>query len=95
MFRDVIVWFLLTEVQDKSHPLAEEIRWMLDQDDHETLKAKVTDEVQRKTWRLEDRNQFLGRCCWERAEQVRNEEERTNHRAQDHRQRPLSMSNAE
>ncbi|KAI4693635.1 uncharacterized protein J4E84_002209 [Alternaria hordeiaustralica] len=45
VFGDVIVWFVLTEVQDKSHPLAEEIRWMLEQDEYETLKARVTDEL--------------------------------------------------
>ena len=95
VFGDVIVWFILTEVQDKSHPLAEEIRWMLDQDDYETLKARVTEEVQRKMWRLEDHDQFLARCQWERAEQVRKEEERADRLLRGHHQGPLSMSNEE
>ncbi|KAI4610977.1 hypothetical protein J4E80_008008 [Alternaria sp. BMP 0032] len=33
------------KVQDKSHPLAEEIRWMLEQDEYETLKARVMEEL--------------------------------------------------
>ncbi|KAI4649808.1 uncharacterized protein J4E79_009654 [Alternaria viburni] len=95
VFGDVIVWFILTEVQDKSHPLAEEIRWMLEQDEYETLKARVTDEVQRKMWRLEDHDQFLGRCSWERAERMRKEEGRTDPRARGYLQQPLPMSDAE
>jgi len=95
VFGDVIVWFILTEVQDKSHPLAEEIRWMLEQDEYETLKARVTEEVQRKIWRLEDHDQFLGRCSWERAERMRKEEERTDPRARGYLQQPLPMSEAE
>lgn len=95
VFGDVIVWFVLTEVQDKSHPLAEEIRWMLEQNEYETLKARVTEEVQRKIWRLEDHDQFLGRCSWERAERMRKEEERTDPRARGYHQQPLPMSDAE
>jgi len=95
VFGDVIVWFVLTEVQDKSHPLAEEIRWMLDQDYYETLKARVTEEVQRKMWRLEDHDQFLGRCQWERAERMRKEEERADRLLRGYHQGPLPMSNEE
>jgi len=59
------------------------------------LKARVTEEVQRKIWRLEDHDQFLGRCSWERAERMRKEEERTDLHARVHHQRPLLMSDAE
>ena len=59
------------------------------------MKARVTEEVQRKIWRLEDHDQFLGRCSWERAEQVRKEEERTDPRARGYLQQPLPMSEAE
>jgi hypothetical protein len=77
VFGGSIVWFVLTEVQSKSHPLAEEIRWMLDQEEYETLKARVMSEVQRKKWRQEDRSRFLGRCRRERAEETRKAEEDT------------------
>jgi hypothetical protein len=88
VFGDAIVWFVLTEVQDRSHPLSEEIRWMLDQEEYETLKARVMSEVQKKKWRLEDRDHFLGRCSWERDEETRKEEECAGHRSQGHHERP-------
>ena len=68
---------------------------MLDQDYYETLKARVTEEVQRKMWRLEDHDQFLGRCQWERAEQMRKEEERADRLLRGYHQGPLPMSNEE
>jgi hypothetical protein len=95
VFGDAVVWFILTEVQNKSHPLAEEIRWMLDQDEYEILKARVMSEVQRKKWRQEDRERFLGRCRLERAERARKEERRTGRRSQGRMQRALWMPDVE
>jgi hypothetical protein len=76
---DAIVWFVLNEVQNGTHPLAEEIRWMLGQEEYESLKERVHDENSdvRKRWRHESRRQYLERCRAEREQKQRKEEERT------------------
>jgi hypothetical protein len=81
---DAIVWFVLNEVQTGTHPLAEEIRWMLDQEEYEGLKERVQSENVgiHKSWRHESRKQYLDRCCEEREQKQRKEEERSGVRSQ-------------
>jgi hypothetical protein len=82
---DAIVWSVLNEVQSGTHPLAEEIRWMLDQEEYESLKERVYEENSgnRKRWRHESRTQYLERCRVEREYGQRREEELTGHLRQE------------
>jgi hypothetical protein len=88
---DAIVWFVLNEVQTGTHPLAEEIRWMLDQEEYESLKERVQSEYVgiRKSWRHESRKQYLERCRVEREQKQRKEEERTGVRPRQEESRRL------
>lgn len=58
-FGDAIVWFVLANVANGNHALADEVRWMLEQDEYEDLKARVRDEMKKKQWRKLGRKEFL------------------------------------
>ena len=60
---------VLTEGQNKLHALAKETRWMKDQEDYQTFKAKLTNEMQRKECKQEDRNHSPEKCCREEPEE--------------------------
>jgi hypothetical protein len=60
---------VVTEGQNKLHALAKETRWMKDQEDYQTFKAKLTNESQRKKCRQEDRNHSPKKCCREKPEE--------------------------
>ena len=60
---------VLTEGQSKFHALAKQTRWMKDQEDYQTSKAKLTNESQRKKCRHEDRNHSPEKCCRDKPEE--------------------------
>jgi hypothetical protein len=67
--QDRMIGKVLTEGQNKLHALAKETRWMKDQEDYQTLKAKLTNESQKKKRRQEDRNHSPEKCCREKPEE--------------------------
>jgi hypothetical protein len=76
---DAIAWFVLNEVQTDTHPLTDDIMWMLDQEDYESLKERLHNEDLgiRKRWRHESREEFLKRCGVEREQKRDGEEQHT------------------
>jgi hypothetical protein len=80
---DAVVWFVLNEVLKDAHTLAEELRWLLEEDEYETLKVRVKREVTQKKWRGESRTAFLTRCKIHR-EHV---EKKKAHKAKEDRER--------
>ncbi|KAF1363774.1 hypothetical protein EJ07DRAFT_151875 [Lizonia empirigonia] len=58
-FGDAIVWFILANVASGNHALADEVRWLLEQEEYEDLKARVRDEMKKKEWRKLGRKEFL------------------------------------
>ncbi|KAF9701902.1 hypothetical protein EKO04_000047 [Ascochyta lentis] len=61
-FGDAIVWYVLEDVMSGKHALADEVRWMLEQEEYEDLKARVKDEMKKQEWRDLGRKEFLRLC---------------------------------
>jgi hypothetical protein len=82
-FGDAVVWFVLNEVLKDAHTLAEELRWLLEEEEYGTLKVRVKREVTQKKWRGESRTAFLTRCKIHRE----HAEKKKAHKAKEDRER--------
>jgi hypothetical protein len=69
LVQNIMIGKVLTEGQNKLHALAKVTRWMKDQEDYQTFKAKLTNESQRKKCRQEDRNHSPEKCCRDKPEE--------------------------
>ena len=69
-FVDAVIWFILEQVMDDLHALAQEMRCMLMQEEYEDLKARVRFELEKTEWRGERRTAFLQRYTTEREARV-------------------------
>ena len=67
-FEDSLVWFVLEEVMAGTHALADEVRWMLEQEEYKDLKARIWEGTQGKRRRSLGRKSFL-RSCQQAKEQ--------------------------
>lgn len=65
-FGDAIIWFILEHVMGGTHALADELRWMLIQEEFEELKARIRSEMKRAVWRSLGRKGFLNWCLKDR-----------------------------
>ncbi|KAH7411923.1 hypothetical protein DE146DRAFT_771652 [Phaeosphaeria sp. MPI-PUGE-AT-0046c] len=70
-FGDAVVWFILRETWKNEDGRAEEVIWMLEQDEYSELKERVRAEVGLRLWRKETRDEFLNR--WEMKRERREE----------------------
>ncbi|KAJ8114224.1 hypothetical protein OPT61_g3841 [Boeremia exigua] len=61
-FGDAVIWFILDQIMGGTHALADEVRWILEQEDYEDLKARIRYELKRGAWRRMGRNKFLQYC---------------------------------
>lgn len=66
-FADALVWFVLEHVMSGTHALADEVRWLLEQEEFEELKARVRCELKKAEWRGVGRKAFLERCQRDRG----------------------------
>jgi hypothetical protein len=60
-FGEALVWFVLENVMSGTHALADEVRWLLEQNGYEKLKARVRYELKKAEWRGIGRKAFLER----------------------------------
>lgn len=70
VFGDAVVWFVLAEVASGTHALADEVRWIVEQEEYGDLKERVRGEMRRREWRGSGRSEFLERCAREREGRV-------------------------
>ena len=61
-FGDALVWFVLELVMSGTHALADEVRWLLEQEEYEELKVRIRCELKKAEWRGMGRKAFLERC---------------------------------
>ncbi|KAF3053681.1 hypothetical protein E8E11_011093 [Didymella keratinophila] len=69
-FGDALVWFMLEHVMSGAHALADEVRWLSEQEEYEELKARVRYELKKAEWRGLGRKAFLARCQRNRENKV-------------------------
>ncbi|KAF2633203.1 hypothetical protein BU25DRAFT_453004 [Macroventuria anomochaeta] len=82
-FGDAVVWFVLEHIMGGTHALADEVRWMLEQEEYEDLKARIRYELKEAEWRGIGRKAFLERCLKDREEMAAYGEGGDSHFSQD------------
>lgn len=69
-FGDAVVWFVLEHVMSRTHALADEVRWLLEQEAYGDLKTRVRCELKKAEWRSMGRKAFLAQCLKDREGKI-------------------------